>query len=499
MTKQKTAIQPIRAQNYAQWYQQVIKLADLAELSSVRGCMVIKPWGYMLWESIQEQLNRRIKETGHENIYCPLFMPLSHLEKEAAHIKGFASECALVTHTRLVSEDGKLRLAGELAEPLVVRPTSETTIGELFSRWIQSHRDLPLLINQWANVVRWEMRPRLFLRTSEFLWQEGHTAHASTEEAQVETLKMLQVYKEFVERQLAIPVLVGEKTANERFPGAVNTYCIEAMMQDKKALQVATSHFLGQNFSKTFNIQFSNQDEQLSHVWTTSWGISTRLIGGLIMVHSDDDGFVLPPRIAAMHIIILPILHDEAKNKAVLAYCQQLKTILQAMHYDGRQLQVHIDQRDKRGGEKNWDWIKKGVPIRLEIGPREQEHQTVSLTRRDLPHHQRTSCPISTLTSDYITGQLEAMQQTLWHRAQSFMREHIQFIDHKDALYDYFKQKSIPGFAKIAWHKDNSQLEQSLKEELGITIRCLISTVQPEKCCFTQKETDVYAIFAKAY
>src|SRR5512135_1959461 len=305
--KPQTAITPTRADNYQDWYQEVIKAADLAENSDVRGCMVIKPWGYALWENIQRVLDGMFKETGHVNAYFPLFIPVSFLEKEAAHVEGFAKECAVVTHHRLEMRDGKLIPVGELEEPLVVRPTSETIIGASFAKWVQSYRDLPLLINQWANVVRWEMRTRLFLRTTEFLWQEGHTAHATPEEAVEETMKMLAVYADFAENYMAMPVIQGEKTAGERFPGAVSTYTIEAMMQDRKALQSGTSHFLGQNFARAQEIKFQSEGGELQYAWTTSWGVSTRLLGGLVMTHADDDGMIVPPRLAPTHVVILPI------------------------------------------------------------------------------------------------------------------------------------------------------------------------------------------------
>ncbi|MBV8801654.1 MAG: proline--tRNA ligase, partial [Gammaproteobacteria bacterium] len=318
-TSLKTAITPTRADDYPEWYQQVIKAADLAEVSPVRGCMTIKPWGYGIWENIQRFLDDKLKATGHKNVYFPLLIPISYLEKEAAHIDGFAKECAVVTHARLVvNEEGKLVPSGALEEPYIIRPTSETIIGEAFSRWVQSYRDLPLLINQWANIMRWEMRTRMFLRTSEFLWQEGHTAHATVREAREETINILELYTRFVEDQLAIPVIKGEKTASERFPGAENTYCIEAMMQDKKALQAGTSHYLGQNFAKAFNIKFLSADGKEEYAETTSWGVSTRLIGGLIMVHSDDNGLVLPPKVAPVHVVILPILHKEEQRGEIL-------------------------------------------------------------------------------------------------------------------------------------------------------------------------------------
>ncbi len=369
--KIRTAIEPTRADNYPEWYQSVLKAADLAEHSSVRGCMVIKPWGYSLWENIQRVLDAKFKETGHQNAYFPLFIPLSFLEKEAQHIEGFAKECAVVTHHRLEKgADGKLVPAGELEEPLVVRPTSEMIIGHSFSKWVESYRDLPLLINQWANIVRWEMRTRMFLRTTEFLWQEGHTAHATAEEAETETMRMLEVYANFCHDYLAIPVIRGEKTPTERFPGAVATYTIEAMMQDRKALQAGTSHFLGQNFSHSCNISFTNEEGEREFAWTTSWGTTTRLIGAMIMTHSDDDGLVLPPKIASGHLVLIPVIHQEERKAAVLSYCEALAAELRRVPFDGQPLKVIVDARDLRSGEKNWHWIKKGIPLRLEIGER---------------------------------------------------------------------------------------------------------------------------------
>ncbi|HTN77174.1 MAG TPA: proline--tRNA ligase, partial [Pirellulaceae bacterium] len=380
----KTAITPTREVDYPEWYQQVIKAADLAEISPVRGCMVIKPWGWSIWENMQRVLDRMFKETGHENAYFPLFIPLSFLQKEAEHVEGFAKECAVVTHHRLeAGPDGKLRPApsAELQEPLIVRPTSETIIGSMYAQWIQSYRDLPILINQWANVVRWELRTRMFLRTTEFLWQEGHTAHATEQEAREETNKMLEVYATFAEEYMAMPVIKGEKTAGERFPGAVNTYSIEAMMQDRKALQAGTSHFLGQNFAHAQEIKFQDQNGREAYAWTTSWGVSTRLIGGLIMTHSDDDGLVLPPRLAPKHVVLLPIYRNDEERATVLEYVQTLKKELEAQRYDDAPVRVMIDDRDIRGGEKNWFHVKRGVPLRAEIGPRDIAEGNVMLSR----------------------------------------------------------------------------------------------------------------------
>jgi prolyl-tRNA synthetase len=366
MAKASTAISPTREEDYPEWYQQVIKAADLAEASPVRGCMVIKPWGYAVWENMQRVLDTMFKDTGHQNAYFPLFIPISFLEKEAEHVEGFAKECAVVTHHRLEhGADGRLVPAGPLDEPYIVRPTSETIVGAMYAKWIQSYRDLPILINQWANVVRWEMRTRMFLRTTEFLWQEGHTAHATEQEAQEETRLMLRVYAEFAEQYMAMPVIQGEKSAGERFPGAVSTLSIEAMMQDRKALQAGTSHFLGQNFARVQDIKFQNQSGQEVYAWTTSWGVSTRLIGALLMTHSDDNGLVLPPRLAPQQVVILPIYRDDQQRANVLEYCQSLRQELQAVDYCGGKVRVAIDDRDVRGGEKNWYHIKRGVPLRV--------------------------------------------------------------------------------------------------------------------------------------
>ena len=382
-----SAISPTRAENFPEWYQQVVKAADLAENSDVRGCMVIKPWGYAIWENMQRRLDAMFKATGHENAYFPLFIPMSFLEKEAQHVEGFAKECAVVTHHRL-EPDGKggLRPApsAQLEEPLIVRPTSETIIGATFARWVQSYRDLPILINQWANVVRWELRTRLFLRTTEFLWQEGHTVHANEAEAREETMRMLDVYADFAEHTMAMPVIKGEKTAGERFPGAVSTYSIEAMMQDRKALQAGTSHFLGQNFAKAQDIKFQDVNGQEVYAWTTSWGVSTRLIGGLVMTHSDDDGLVLPPKLAPAHVVILPIYRNDEEKSEVMPYCATLERELASQLFAGEPIRVRIDNRDMRGGDKKWQWVKRGVPIRIEIGPRDVAGGKISFGRRDV-------------------------------------------------------------------------------------------------------------------
>src|SRR3981081_3202276 len=383
---QKTAISPRREEDFPEWYQQVIRAAELAESSDVRGCMVIRPWGYGIWENMQRHLDVMFRATGHRNAYFPLFIPLSYFAKEAEHVEGFAKECAVVTHSRLeVDADGKMKPSSPLKEPLVVRPTSETIIGASYAKWVQSYRDLPILINQWANVVRWEMRPRLFLRTTEFLWQEGHTVHETEAEARAETKQMLDVYETFVRDHLAVPVFSGEKSESERLPGAVQTLCLEAMVQDRKAIQAGTSHFLGQNFARASGIQFQSRTGTQEFGWTTSWGMTTRLIGTVIMAHADDDGLVLPPRIAPTHIVIIPITPKEETRAAVLDAADKLAAQLRSVRYFDAPVEVEIDRRDLGGGVKNWEWIKKGVPLRVELGPRDLESGNVAVSRRDQP------------------------------------------------------------------------------------------------------------------
>jgi len=375
----------VTRERFADWYQAVVRDADMAETSPVRGAMVIKPWGYGVWEQLQQELDRRIKATGHENCYFPLFIPLSFIAKEAEHVEGFAKEMAVVTHHRLKNIDGKLvpDPAAKLEEPLVVRPTSETIIGDAFARWVKSHRDLPLLINQWANVVRWEMRPRLFLRTTEFLWQEGHTAHATVEEAVDETKKMLEVYRRFAEDVLALPVIAGEKPENERFPGAVNTYSIEAMMQDGKALQAGTSHFLGTHFAEAQGIKFQDDGGTVTFCNTTSWGVSTRLIGGVIMTHGDDDGLRLPPAIAPRQVVVVPMLRDKPEDAEVLAYCQSLVEALSGLSVMGQPLRALLDTKKIKSAEKRWNWVRRGAPLIVEVGPRDAAGGNVTVMRRD--------------------------------------------------------------------------------------------------------------------
>jgi prolyl-tRNA synthetase len=504
--QKKTAITPTRTEDYPEWYQQVIKAADLAQNSPVRGCMVIKPWGYALWENIQRILNKMFKDTGHKNAYFPLFIPLSFMQKEAEHVEGFAKECAVVTHHRLeAGPDGKLIPAGELDEPLIIRPTSETIIGEMYAKWVQSYRDLPLLINQWANVVRWEMRPRMFLRTAEFLWQEGHTAHATKEEAVKETLMMLDIYAEFAEKYLAMPVIKGEKTESERFPGAESTYCIEAMMQDKKALQAGTSHFLGQNFAKASQIKFLSKDGVEEFAWTTSWGVSTRLIGGLLMTHSDDDGLVLPPRIAPTHVVILPIIRKEETRVQVMEYCDKLQKLLKDAVYDGRPLEAETDTRDMNGGEKLWSWIKKGVPMWVEVGPRDVESQSVFVGRRDLGKGGSKSMKIEEFVST-VAEQLDEIQQALYAKALEFRNKNIVEINSKEDFYNFFTPKNadkpeIHGGFAMSFFCGDETVEKKIKDDLNVTVRCIPfdSEKNTGNCVFTGKPVSRRVIFAKSY
>jgi prolyl-tRNA synthetase len=505
MAKPTTAITPTRAEDYPEWYQQVIKAADLAESSPVRGCMVIKPWGYAIWENMQRVLDGMFKATGHENAYFPLFIPMSFLEKEAQHVEGFAKECAVVTHHRLEpGPDGGLVPAAPLEEPLIVRPTSETIIGSMYARWVQSYRDLPILINQWANVVRWELRTRLFLRTTEFLWQEGHTCHATAEEAMEETKNMLDVYADFAENYMAMPVIKGEKTAGERFPGAVSTFSIEAFMQDRKALQAGTSHFLGQNFAKAQEIKFQDQSGKEVFAWTTSWGVSTRLVGGLIMTHSDDDGLVLPPRLAPTHVVVLPIYRNDEERRAVLDFAERVKRELTAQQYDGRAIAVKIDDRDLRGGEKAWQHIKRGVPLRVEIGPRDVQGDAVFVGRRDRTAKEKAAMP----RADFVAGAaaiLAEMQQSLFAKAKALREEHTRTIDSLAEFREYFTPKNadrpeIHGGLAMCHFVDGPELKKVL-DELKVTIRCvpLAGVDEPGKCIVTGQPSQRRAVFGKAY
>ena len=503
MAKNANAIQPTRQEDYPEWYQQVIKAADLAEVSPVRGCMVIKPWGYALWENMQQTLDRMFKETGHQNAYFPLFIPVSFMEKEAQHVEGFAKECAVVTHHRLEhGPGGRLVPAGPLEEPYIVRPTSETIVGAMYAKWIQSYRDLPIKINQWANVVRWEMRTRLFLRTAEFLWQEGHTAHATEEEAWEETRMMLDVYARFAEEYMAMPVIQGEKSAGERFPGAVSTLCIESMMQDRKALQAGTSHFLGQNFARVQEIKFQNQGGQEVYAWTTSWGVSTRLVGALLMTHSDDDGLVLPPRLAPQHVVILPIYRDDAQKSAVMEYCQSLQRELQAVEYGDGRVRVMIDDRDMRGGEKNWYHVKRGVPLRVEVGPKDIEKNGVFVGRRDTG--QKQGVDRQQFVAEIATT-LQNIQQSLFERAVAMREANTHKIDSLADFQAFFTPQNADqpeihgGFALCHWVEDPAVAAHL--DKLKVTHRCipLHGEAEPGTCIFTGRPSPRRVIFAKAY
>nr|WP_320016380.1 proline--tRNA ligase [uncultured Desulfobacter sp.] len=498
--KVKTAITPTREEDYPQWYQEVVKASDMSENSPVRGCMVIKPWGFAIWENIQRQMDALFKETGVKNAYFPLFIPLSYLEKEAEHVDGFAKECAVVTHHKLEKgKDGGLVPAGELAEPLIVRPTSETIIGESMSKWTSSYRDLPILLNQWANVVRWEMRTRMFLRTSEFLWQEGHTAHATKDEAMERTLQMLDIYAKFVEDCLAMPVIKGRKSESERFPGADDTTCIESMMQDKRALQAGTSHFLGQNFAKSSNIKFQNEAGQEDYAWTTSWGTSTRMIGGMIMVHSDDDGLVVPPRIAPAHVVILPIIKKGADNSGVLESAEALKAALRQQTFYGRPVEVEIDNRDI-GGARGWDWVKKGIPVRVELGLRDIENNSVFMARRDTGEKKAINRDAFITT---IADILDDIQNSLFQRALAFRKANTFSIDEKKQFYDLYKNaKGYNNGAFVLAHWCGSgQCEEKIKQDLSVTIRCIPFDSPDEEgtCIYCGEKSERRVLFAKAY
>lgn len=470
----KHALSVTREQDFAAWYQAVIAEADLAEESGVRGCMVIRPWGYGIWERIQRQLDDRIKATGHENCYFPLFIPLSYFEKEAEHVEGFAKEMAVVTHHRLVS-DGKGGLTpdptAKLEEPLVVRPTSETVIGTAFARWVQSWRDLPVLINQWANVVRWEMRTRMFLRTSEFLWQEGHTAHATADEAREETLKMLEVYREFSETCLALPVVAGEKPENERFPGAVATYSIEAMMQDGKALQAGTSHFLGTNFAHAQNIRFQNAAGELEFANTTSWGVSTRMVGGVIMVHGDDDGLRCPPRIAPWQVVIVPMLRDQPEDAAIVDFCKTLQAELARQFALGEPVRALLDLKPAKAAIKRWGWVKKGAPVIVEVGGRDVAGGNVSVIRRDDLYQDGGKLKsVFPARAEFVAGVgalLEDIQGALHAQATERLKANITPVADWAGVEAMFGANAKnPGWADVAWSKPTGAALEKVVERL---------------------------------
>ena len=486
---------PTREENYAQWYNDLVIKADLAENSAVRGCMVIKPYGYAIWEKMQHNLDKMFKDTGHENAYFPLFIPKSFFSKEADHVEGFAKEVAVVTHYRLKqSPDGKGVVVDEdakLEEELIVRPTSETIIWDTYKRWIQSYRDLPILVNQWANVVRWEMRTRLFLRTTEFLWQEGHTAHATKEEAIEETEKILDIYATFAEEWMALPVLKGLKSPNERFAGALETYCIEALMQDGKALQAGTSHFLGQNFAKAFDVKFLSKENKLEYVWATSWGVSTRLMGALIMAHSDDKGLVLPPKLAPIQVVIVPIYKNTEQLDAISMVARDIKKKLENLG-----VSVKYDDRDTfKPGWKFSEYEFKGVPVRIAIGPRDLENKTVEVARRDtlekeILHIEEIEIKIRNL--------LDQIQKKLYHKALSFREDNTHVADSWDEFKDIIENKG--GFVLAHWD-GTIETEEKIKEETKATIRTIPLNNKPEngRCIYTGKPSNQRVVFAKAY
>lgn len=483
-----------RSENYSQWYNDLVVKADLAEQSAVRGCMVIKPYGYAIWEKMQRTLDDMFKETGHVNAYFPLLIPKSFLSREAEHVEGFAKECAVVTHYRLKNaEDGSgvvVDPAAKLEEELIIRPTSETIIWNTYKNWIHSYRDLPILCNQWANVFRWEMRTRMFLRTAEFLWQEGHTAHATKEEALVEAKKMLGVYADFAEKYMAVPVIKGVKTAHERFAGALETFTIEAMMQDGKALQSGTSHFLGQNFAKAFDVKFINKENKLDYVWATSWGVSTRLMGALIMTHSDDNGLVLPPHLAPIQVVIVPIYRKQEQlamvSEKVAGIVEGLKTKGISVKYD--------DADNKRPGFKFADYELKGVPVRLVIGPKDLEENTAEVMRRDTLGKETVSLDGIV---DYVANLLEDIQNNIYTKARNFRDSHI----FEANSYDEFKELIEKGGFVLAHWDGTTETEERVKEETKATIRCipLDSDTTPGTCIFTGKPSERRVIFARNY
>ncbi|MEX2564939.1 MAG: proline--tRNA ligase [Cyclobacteriaceae bacterium] len=488
---------PKRSEDYSLWYNELVKRADLAENSAVRGCMVIKPYGFSIWEKMQAELDRMFKKTGHSNAYFPLFIPKSFLSKEASHVEGFAKECAVVTHYRLKADpSGKGVIVdpeAALEEELIVRPTSETVIWSTYKNWIQSYRDLPLLINQWANVVRWEMRTRLFLRTSEFLWQEGHTAHETQKEAQEETLKMMNVYATFAENFMAMPVIKGIKSENEKFAGAVSTYCIEAMMQDGKALQAGTSHFLGQNFAKAFDVKYATREGGLEHVWGTSWGVSTRLMGALIMAHSDDNGLVLPPKLAPIQVVIVPIFKSNEELEAISQKAGEIMDQLEALG-----ISVKFDNRDTfKPGWKFAEYELKGVPLRLAIGPRDLKNQTVELARRDTLTKETVHLDQVNF-SETIKNLLDEIQINIYNKALKFTEEKTSKADNWEEFIEVLDHKG--GFVSAHWD-GTGETEEMIKEKTKATIRCIPLDQEKEdgKCVLSGKPSQGRVLFARAY
>lgn len=509
----KNALSVTREADFSAWYQQLIAEADLAEESGVRGCMVMRPWGYGIWERVQFLMDQRIKASGHENCYFPLFIPLSYFSKEAEHVDGFAKEMAVVTHHRLMKDDaGGLVVDPEakLEEPLVVRPTSETVIGTSFSKWVQSWRDLPVMINQWANVVRWEMRTRMFLRTSEFLWQEGHTAHATSDEAMEETLDILEMYRSFSEDVLAMPVIAGEKPENERFPGADATYSIEAMMQDGKALQAGTSHFLGQTFAKAQNIRFQDKEGQFQFAYTTSWGTSTRLIGGVIMTHGDDDGLRVPPLIAPYQVVIIPMLRDKPEDEEVLNFCTALTKQIAGLRAFDENVRVKLDKSGAKASNKRWAWVKKGAPLILEIGPRDVAEGNVSALRRDALYKDNGKLDSQILAKDAFADQvpalLEEIQGKLHREAKQRLDSNITrgLTDFADVQKFYKENKKYPGWLEVQWCRatgeELEQIEERLKK-LKLTFRNVPqeAAAVDGNCIFTGKPAVERILIGKAY
>ena len=488
---------PKRSEDYSLWYNELVKRADLAENSPVRGCMVIKPYGYSIWEKMQAELDRMFKETGHTNAYFPLFIPKSFLSKEASHVEGFAKECAVVTHYRLKNaEDGSGVIVdpeAKLEEELIVRPTSETVIWSTYKNWIQSYRDLPLLVNQWANVVRWEMRTRLFLRTTEFLWQEGHTAHATSEEAMSETVQMMNIYAQFAEEFMALPVVKGRKTESERFAGADETLCIEALMQDGKALQAGTSHFLGQNFAKAFEVKFATKEGGLEYVWGTSWGVSTRLMGALIMAHSDDNGLVLPPKLAPFQVVIVPIYRGEEELALISVKAKEIMTDLRKAG-----ISVKYDDRDtQKPGWKFAEYELKGVPVRIALGPRDLENKTLEIARRDnltKESFQWEEMPIA----EKIGGLLEEIQHGIYQKAFDFRKENTTEVNSWEEFKQVLEEKA--GFLSAHWD-GTAETEEKIKELTKATIRCIPLDQAPEQglCVYSGKPSSGRVLFAKAY
>lgn len=484
-----------RSEDYSKWYNELVVKADLAENSGVRGCMVIKPYGYAIWEKMQAALDQMFKETGHENAYFPLFIPKSYLSKEANHVDGFAKECAVVTHYRLKNDENGQGIVvdpdAKLEEELIVRPTSETIIWDTYRRWIQSYRDLPILINQWANVVRWEMRTRLFLRTAEFLWQEGHTAHATKQEAIEEAERMMEVYATFAEEFMAVPVIRGIKTESERFAGAEETYCIEALMQDGKALQAGTSHYLGQNFAKAFDVKYVNKEGKQEHVWATSWGVSTRLMGALVMTHSDDQGLVLPPKLAPIHVVIVPIYKGEEQLDQISEY---LKPYIADLRAKG--LSVKFDNRDTlKPGFKFAEYEQKGVPVRIAVGARDMENKTFEVARRDLLSKELVGAD---QLIDHIVTLLDDIQKTIYKKALGYRADHITEVNSYEEFKEVLENKG--GFVSAHWD-GTAETEAAIQEETKATIRCIPLDFKEEKgdCMYSGKPSKMRVLFAKAY